>query len=104
MTLQAHFESHEQLRALYHALLSSQECFDEFKHLLQLYGVDSQHNDGVEPADATAVRQHLNDRIRTWIGGGFDGLTATQTLEWRAIIVEERFNASVSPWRISRAS
>jgi hypothetical protein len=99
MTLQAPSESHEQLRALYQALLSSQECFDEFKRLLQLYAVDPRDED--EPADAAAVRQRLNDRIRAWVGGLFEGLTATQVLQWRAIIVEERFNVVSSPWRES---
>ena len=36
MTLQAQFDPHMQLRALYQALLTNQDCFDEFKRLLQL--------------------------------------------------------------------
>jgi hypothetical protein len=100
MTLQATFDPHAQLRALYQALLSSQESFDEFKRLLQLYEFDPSEIDE-EPAEAAAVRQRLNDRIRQWVGGKFDGLSARQTLQWRAIIVEERFNVSLSPWKES---
>jgi hypothetical protein len=101
MTLRAPTESHEQLRALYQALLTSQDCFDEFKRLLQLYDVDPQSDD--EPADASAVRQRLNDRIRSWFGGPFEDLSATQVMQWRGIIVEERFNLVhfQSPWRES---
>jgi hypothetical protein len=99
MTLQASFDAHAQLRALYQALLSSQECFDEFKRLLQLYDFDPRQVEE-EPLEAAAVRERLNDRIRGWIGQ-FDGLSARQTLQWRAIIVEERFNVSLSPWKES---
>jgi len=41
----------------------------------------------------------LNTRIRGWLGGQFMGLSATQVLQWRAIVVEERFNVSLSPWK-----
>jgi hypothetical protein len=102
MTLQASFDPHAQLRALYQALLSSQECFDEFKRLLALYDFDPHQVDD-EPAEAAALRQRLNVRIREWLGGDFEGLSATQTLQWRAIIVEERFNVSLSPWKESNA-
>ena len=97
MTLQvpSESESHEQLRSLYQALLFNQDCFDEFKRLLVLYEPDSQETDD-EPADATAVRERLNDRIRSWVGGPFESLTVEQVLQWRAIIVEERFNAAAS--------
>jgi hypothetical protein len=99
MTLQATFDPHAQLRALYQALLSNQESFDEFKRLLQLYEFDPRQAEE-EPGEAAAVRQHLNERIRTWVGD-FEGLSARQTLQWRAIIVEERFNVSLSPWKES---
>ena len=101
MTLQANFDPHAQLRALYQALLSDQECFDEFKRLLQLYELDPKAEE--EPTEAAAIRQRLNDRIRGWVGGDFDGLSARQTLQWRAIIVEERFNVSLAPWKESNA-
>jgi len=95
-------DPHAQLRALYQALLSSQDCFDEFKRMLALYQFDpAAHED--EPNEAAAARRVLNDRINAWIGGGFGGLSATQTLQWRAIIVEERFNVSLSPWKEANA-
>jgi hypothetical protein len=95
MTLQVlpESESHEQLRALYQALLFNQDCFDEFKRLLVLYELDTQETDD-EPPDASAVRERLNDRIRSWVGGPFESLTIAQVLQWRAIIVEERFNTA----------
>jgi hypothetical protein len=104
MTLQlpTESESHEQLHALYQALLFNQDCFDEFKRLLVLYEVDAEEPED-EPADAAAVRERLNDRIRGWVGGPFEALNATQVLQWRAIIVEERFASASSPWRASNA-
>jgi hypothetical protein len=101
MSMQMSHDPHSQLRALYQALLSNQESFDEFKRLLQLYEFDPRQLDD-EPTDAAAVRQRLNDRIRAWVGD-FDGLSVRQTLQWRAIIVEERFNVSLSPWKESNA-
>jgi hypothetical protein len=100
MTLQLSYDPHAQLRALYQALLSNQECFDEFKRLLALYDLDPRDVEE-EPAEAFEVRSRLNERIRTWIDGQFDGLSATQVLQWRAIVVEERFNISLSPWKES---
>jgi hypothetical protein len=102
MTLQATFDPHAQLRALYQALLSNQDSFDEFKRLLQLYDFDPRQVEE-EPAEAAAIRERLNDRIRAWVGGDFEGLSARQTLQWRAIIVEERFNVSLSPWKESNS-
>jgi hypothetical protein len=99
MAAPASFDPHAQLRALYQALLSNQDCFDEFKRLLQLYDFVPTETDDEETSEAIAVRERLNQRIRSWVGGGFDGLSARQTLQWRAIIVEERFNVSLSPWK-----
>jgi hypothetical protein len=103
MTAQIQFDPHAQLRALYQALLSSQECFDEFKRLLQLYEFVPNEAQDEETGEALAVRERLNQRIRAWLGGEFEGLSARQTLQWRAIIVEERFNVSLSPWKESNA-
>jgi predicted nucleic acid-binding protein len=100
MTMTAH-DPHTQLRALYQSLLARQENFDEFKRLLALYDVSGSTD--AESTEAAAVRRQLNDRIRQWVGGPFDGLTAAQTLQWRAIVVEERFNVSLSPWKESNA-
>jgi hypothetical protein len=100
MAAQVSYDPHSQLRALYQALLSSQEYFDEFKRMLALYSFDQRKVDE-EPVEAAAIRQKLNDRIRSWVGGDFAGLSATQLLQWRAIVVEERFNVSLSPWKES---
>ncbi|WP_437681067.1 hypothetical protein [Sorangium sp. So ce131] len=92
-------DPHAQLRALYVSLLRNQEYFDEFKQLLALYIVSPEADE--EPEDAASVRAQLNSRIRAWIGGFFDGLSAAQVLQWRAIVVEERFNVCLSPWKES---
>ncbi len=92
-------DSHAQLRALYASLIARQENFDEFKQLLSLYEAAPELDD--EPLEAVAVRSRLNARIRAWIRGPFDGLSAAQVLQWRAIVVEERFNVSLSPWKES---
>jgi hypothetical protein len=100
MAAQVTFDPHAQLRALYQALLSSQDYFDEFKRALALYTFDPRQGDE-ESADAATIRQQLNERIRDWVGVQFTGLSATQMLQWRAIVVEERFNVSLSPWKES---
>jgi hypothetical protein len=100
MAAQTSYDPHAQLRALYQALLSNQDCFDEFKRMLALYSFDPR-SDEDEPAEAAVARRKLNERIAAWIGGNFSGLSATQTLQWRAIIVEERFNVSLAPWKES---
>jgi hypothetical protein len=91
-------DSHTQLRALYQTLLSHQEHFDEFKHLLSLYAAEP---GGTEVAEAREIRQRLNGRIREWVGGSFDGLSVIQMLQWRAIVVDERLNVALSPWKES---
>lgn len=93
-------DPHTQLRALYLSLLTNQERFDEFKQLLALYDVLPERFDH-EPDEAAAIRMRLNERIRGWVGGRFDGLSAAQVLQWRAIVVEERLNVSLSPWKES---
>jgi hypothetical protein len=99
-TTSSHIDPHAQLRALYTSLLTHQEHFDEFKQLLALYDVVPETME-TEPDGAVEVRNRLNDRIRDWIGQRFDGLSAAQVLQWRAIVVEERFNVSLSPWKES---
>lgn len=97
---QIHADPHAQLRALYVALLSRQENFDEFKQLLALYEIPEGERDE-EPRLAGAVRARLNERIQAWIGGPFAGLSALQVLQWRSIVVEDRLNVSLSPWKES---
>ncbi|HEX3596442.1 MAG TPA: hypothetical protein VHU80_15135 [Polyangiaceae bacterium] len=90
-------DPHTQLRALYRSLLESEEHFHEFKQLLALY--PSSMSESSEQAAAAAVRAQLNERIREWLGGDFEGLSAMQLLLWRSIVVEERFNVALSPWK-----
>jgi len=92
-------DPHAQLRHLYSSLLQNQDQFAEFKQLLALYEVDPEKLDA-EPAAARKVREDLNAKIRTWIGE-FDGLSAAQALQWRVIVVEERSNVALSPWKES---
>ena len=92
-------DPHAQLRALYTSLLAHQEYFDEFKRLLALYVVEP--GSAQESEEAAAARHSLNERVREWTGEHFDGLTAQQITAWRGIIVEERFNVSLSPWKES---
>lgn len=91
-------DPHAQLRRLYLSLLEEQDRFDEFKQMLALYPVGTE---GVESSEAQAVRDRLNARIAQWLEGGFDGLSATQVALWRSIVVEERINVAVSPWKES---
>ncbi|HKQ69588.1 MAG TPA: hypothetical protein VJT73_09625 [Polyangiaceae bacterium] len=94
--------AHAQLRALYRSLLERQSHFDEFKQLLALYPAASPAVTQ-ESEDAAEIRSRLNTRITSWLGGHFDGLSVVQLLQWRAIVVEERFNVVVSPWKESNA-
>lgn len=93
-------DPHAQLRALYCALLEHQECFDEFKHLLSQYAIPQEPLDE-EPAEAARVRSVLNSRIRSWLSCPFTDLSVAQVLQWRAIVVDERLNVSISPWKES---
>src|SRR5262249_37629599 len=93
-------DPHSQLRALYRSLLARQSNFDEFKQLLGLYPLSSIES-REETEEASQIRAHLNSRIAAWLGGNFDGLSVVQLLQWRAIVVEERFNVVLSPWKES---
>jgi len=91
-------DPHVQLRRLYTSLLEEQNRFDEFKQLLSLYPV----SDAEEESDeAQNVRAKLNARINEWLCGHFDGLSAAQVTLWRSIVVEERINVALSPWKES---
>jgi hypothetical protein len=95
-----HLDPHAELRSLYMSLLARQENFDEFKQLLSMYPpVPSE--DETEPAAAAEVRCKLNERIRAWTGMPFSGLSSSQIQMWRAIVVEERMNVALSPWKES---
>ena len=92
----SHRDPHDQLRALYRSLLERQSNFDEFKQLLSLYP-ESVSDSGPEPEEAAHIRARLNFRIAEWVDGQFDGLSVMQVLQWRNIVVEERFNVVLSP-------
>jgi hypothetical protein len=93
-------DPHAQLRALYRSLLERQSHFDEFKQLLALYPPTTVE-DVAEPEEAAQIRARLNTRIAQWLDGDFDGLSVMQVLQWRTIVVEERFNVVLSPWKES---
>ena len=93
-------DSHAQLRSLYMTLLEHQTRFDEFKSLLAQYEPASLADAAHEDDQARQVREKLNDRIRDWVDG-FDGFSAQQVIQWRSIVVEERINVSLSPWKES---
>jgi hypothetical protein len=95
-------DPHEQLRRLYRSLLEEQNRFDEFKQLLALYPTSDADTD-VESDEARMTRAKLNTRISEWLNGDFDGLTAAQVVLWKSIVVEERINVALSPWRESNA-
>lgn len=104
MTIDAHqfdTDPHTQLRALYRSLLMKQEHFDEFRQMLALYPAVEPESQGAESEAAATLRRQINERISEWIGAPFNGLTATQAALWRAIVVEERFNVALSPWKES---
>ena len=92
-------DPHEHLRRLYRSLLEDQDRFDEFKYLLAQYPTQTEGD--VETEEARAVRSKLNGRISAWLGDDFDGLSVTQVVLWRSIVVEERINVALSPWRES---
>jgi hypothetical protein len=92
-------DPHEQLRRLYRSLLEEQNRFDEFKQILSLYPTVG--DGGAETPEAQQIRARLNARISDWLGGDFDGLSATQVVLWRSIVVEERINVALSPWKES---
>ncbi len=87
-----------QLRALYMDLLRNQTHFEEFRHLLALYHPTDVEGD-VENTRANEVRERLNERIRTWLRADIDDLTPQQVLQWRAVVVEERFSGTRDAFR-----
>ena len=96
-SVQTNQDPHVELRALYRSLLDNEDRYHEFKQLLALY--PSSPPEAGEKAEARAIRDQLNGRIREWIGEGFEGLSAVQLVLWRSIVVEERFNVALSPWK-----
>lgn len=93
-------DPHVQLRRLYISLLEDQNRFDEFKQLLATYPKDGEEADQ-EGEEAQRVRAQLNARISDWVCGDFEGLSAAQVVLWRSIVVDERINVAISPWKES---
>ena len=93
-------DPHVQLRRLYISLLEDQNRFDEFKQLLAMYPTDIEDDEG-EGEEARRVRSQLNARISEWVCGDFEGLSAAQVVLWRSIVVDERINVAISPWKES---
>jgi len=91
-------DPHVQLRRLYISLLEDQNRFDEFKQLLAMYPTEDVTE---EREDARRVRAQLNARIAEWVCGEFEGLSAAQVVLWRSIVVDERINVAISPWKES---
>ena len=54
-----------------------------------------------EPAEAAELRKRINARIGEWLGAPFSGLSVAQVRMFRAIVVDERINVALSPWRES---
>ena len=96
-SLHSDIDPHSQLRALYRSLLEDEEHYHEFKQLLTLY--PSEPPLTAEEREAAELRMQLNQRISAWIGGPFEGLSVMQVLLWRSIVVEERFNVALAPWK-----
>jgi len=92
-------DPHDQLRRLYRSLLEEQDRFDEFKQLLAQYPAVADGD--TETEEAKVVRAKLNARISEWLQGDFDGLSAAHVALWKGIVVEERINVALSPWRES---
>ncbi len=92
-------DPHAQLRRLYISLLEDQNRFDEFKQLLALYPTTEDATE--ENDDARRVRAQLNARITDWVCGDFEELSAAQVVLWRSIVVNERINVAISPWKES---
>jgi hypothetical protein len=89
-------DAQRQMRRLYVSLLEQQSRFDEFKYLLARYPAEEDEVAG-ESTRARDSRDALNRRIREWLLGDFEGLSPTQLLLWRSIIVDERVPPS-SRW------
>lgn len=88
-------DAQRQVRQLYVSLLEQQSRFDEFKYLLARYPAEDEAD--FESERARESREALNRRIREWLLGDFDGLSAPQLLSWRSMIVDERLPSS-SRW------
>ena len=98
MNASVQLDPHAHLQSLYMSLLTRQERFDEFKHLLSLYP-DIPEAADTEPEEAREVREALNERIAEWTGRPLARLSATEMRIWRGVLVDQRVNIAISPWK-----
>lgn len=85
-----HTEPQDQLRTICRNLLIRQENVSEFQRLLAKYPTNC--DEFTEPAEATAIRERLNQCVRDWTQAPFAGFTIAQVQMWRAIVVDRRLN------------
>jgi len=53
----------------------------------------------VEPEQAAQIRELLNLRIAEWTGSRLQSLSCTDMLAWRGMIVDQRINLGIAPWK-----
>lgn len=90
----------EQIRRVYLAVLEKQERFDALKQGLASYPAQNVEG-GAESPEAAAARSDLNRRIDGWVDFPFAGLSAVQVTQLRQMMVDERINVALSPWKES---
>jgi hypothetical protein len=93
------FDPHFQLRELYKTLIEHQDLFDEFRQLIASYPRIDDENE--EPSEARVLREVVTRRVRTWTGLPVSHFSPMQMLLWRNLIVDERINVAIAPWKES---
>ena len=51
------------------------------------------------PEQAAQIRELLNLRIAEWTGSRLQSLSCTDMLAWRGMIVDQRINLGIAPWK-----
>jgi hypothetical protein len=95
-------DPHEQLRRVAFAALETQERFDALKRALATYPARELEGD-LESSDAAMLRNELNQQIDGWVDFPFAGFSAVQVTLLRRMLVEERINVALSPWKESNS-
>lgn len=94
----SHHDQHYQLRALYKVLCRKQSEFDEFRMIMACYRVDDV---AMEPPEARVLRDMATQRAREWTGLPIRYFSPFQMLQWRKLLVEDRENIAICPWKES---